>query len=111
MNTTHAAYIEEIFKGSGLFSNIGETATVPLSTPQVANKLTTSILDFASGIEISKNLFDDNMHGVWSKTVADFAMVARVKQLPQVIARLSRKFRKFGETLVIKSIPSQAFAF
>lgn len=78
--TEHAAYIEEIYKGSGLFPVIGETANVPLSTPKVANKLTTYIKDFAQGIELSKNLFDDNMHGVWSKTVADFAMVARVTQ-------------------------------
>ena len=92
LNTTHAAYIEEIFKGSGLFSNIGETTTVPLSTPQVANKLTTYIKDFASGIEISKNLFDDNMHGVWSKTVADFAMVARVTQDDNAFALFRNAF-------------------
>jgi hypothetical protein len=80
LTTTHAAYIEEIFKGSGLFPIIGETQTVPISTPKVANKLTTYIKDFAQGIELSKNLFDDNMHGVWAKAVADFAMVARVSQ-------------------------------
>lgn len=80
LQTTHAAYIEQIFKGSGLFPIIGETQTVPQSTPRVANQLTTYIKDFAQGIEISKNLFDDNMHGVWAKAVADFAMVARVTQ-------------------------------
>lgn len=80
LSTEHAAYIESIFKGSPLFPKIGETQTVPLSTPKVANKLTTLIKDFAQGIELSKNLFDDNMHGVWSKSVADLAMVARVSQ-------------------------------
>lgn len=80
LTTTHAAYIEQIFKGSGLFPVVGETQTVPQSTPHVANQLTTYIKDFAQGIEISKNLFDDNMHGVWAKAVADFAMVARVTQ-------------------------------
>jgi hypothetical protein len=80
MQTEHAAYIEEIFKGSGLFPVIGEVQTVPTSTPRVANKLTTYIKDFAQGIEISKNLFDDNMHGVWAKAVSDFAMVARITQ-------------------------------
>lgn len=80
ITTTHASYIAEIFKGSGLFPIIGETQTVPTSTPSVANKQTTLVKDFASGIEISKDLFDDNMHGVWSKAVADFAMVARVTQ-------------------------------
>lgn len=74
------AYIEETFAGSGLFPVIGETETVPLSTPKVANKLTTPVLDFAQGIELSKDLFDDNMHGVWSKAVADLALMARISQ-------------------------------
>lgn len=80
VETTHAAYIEETFKGSPLFPIIGETSVVPLSTPKVANKLTTLVKDFAQGIELSKDLFDDNMHGVWSRTVADFALKARVSQ-------------------------------
>ena len=66
LNTTHAAYIEEIFRGSGLFPQIGETSTVPLSTPKVANKITTAILDFAQGIEISKDLFDDRLSALLS---------------------------------------------
>jgi len=80
LNTDHAAYIEEIFKGSGLFSAIGETSTVPLSTPKVTNKITTYIKDYANSIELSKNLFDDNMHGVYTRMIADFAMVARKTQ-------------------------------
>lgn len=80
LQTEHAQYIEEVFKGSGLFPVIGETQTVPLSTPQVANKLTTSVKDFAQGIEISKDLFDDNLHGVWARAVADLALMARVSQ-------------------------------
>lgn len=80
LDTTHAAYIEEIFKGVGLFSIIGETQQVPAGTPRVTNKLTTYIKDFAQSIPLSKNLFDDNMHGVWSKAVADMAMKARVTQ-------------------------------
>ena len=72
-----AAYIEEVFKGSPLFSIVGEASAVPLSTPKVANKLTTYIKDFAQGIELSKDLFDDNMHGVWSRAVADLAIKAK----------------------------------
>lgn len=78
--TTHAAWIQSINKGSGLFPAIGETVTVPLSTPQVTNKQTTQILTFAQGIDISKQLFDDNMHGVWAADVADFAQKARDTQ-------------------------------
>lgn len=80
LHTTHAQYIEEIFAGGGLWNRIGETQTVPTQTPKVANKLTTSVIDFADGREISKNLFDDNMHGVWAQVVKDFALMARVSQ-------------------------------
>jgi hypothetical protein len=80
MNIDRKGYIEEVYAGSGLFDVIGETATVPVETPKVANKLTTYVKDFAKSIEISKDLFDDNMHGVWSKTVADLARVARITQ-------------------------------
>lgn len=78
--TTHAAWIQSINKGSGLFPAIGETVTVPLSTPRVTNKQTTQILTFAQGIDISKQLFDDNMHGVWAADVRDFATKARDTQ-------------------------------
>lgn len=74
--TTHAAWIQSINKGSGLFPAVGETATVPLSTPHVTNKQTTAIVTFAQGIDISKQLFDDNMHGVWAEDVRDFAIKA-----------------------------------
>lgn len=78
--TTHAAWIQSINKGSGLFPAIGETQSVPLSTPHVTNKQTTLIQTFAQGIDISKQLFDDNMHGVWAEDVRDFAIKAKDTQ-------------------------------
>lgn len=79
--TTDKAYdIEEIYRGVNLFPIITETQTVPTSTPKVANKITTAIKDFAESVELSKDLFDDNMFGVWSRTVADLARKARVTQ-------------------------------
>jgi len=79
-DTTHAAWIQSINKGSGLFPAIGETVAVPLATPSVRNKQTTAILTFAQGINISKQLFDDNMHGVWAADVRDFAEQAKNTQ-------------------------------
>lgn len=84
--TTHAAWIQSINKGSGLFPAIGETQTVPLSTPHVTNKQTTQISTFAQGIDISKQLFDDNMHGVWAEDVRDFADQAMNTQDYQAFA-------------------------
>jgi hypothetical protein len=77
--TTDKAFdIEQIYKGVNLFPIISETQTVPTSTPKAANKITTAIKDFAESVELSKDLFDDNMHGVWSRTVTDLALKARV---------------------------------
>lgn len=78
--TTHAAWIQSVNKGSQLFPAVGETGTVPLSTPSVRNKQTTLIVTFAQGIDISKQLFDDNMHGVWAEDVKDFAEKAKDTQ-------------------------------
>lgn len=80
VTTEHAAYIGEINKGTGLWKNVSETQNIPESTPSVRNKYTILVNDFADGIYISKDLFDDNMHGVWSEDVRQFAMMARVTQ-------------------------------
>lgn len=78
--TEHAQYIREVNKGTGLWNKIGEVQTVPSSTPAVRNKQTVVVADFADSIEISKDLFDDNMHGVWAEDVRQFALMARVSQ-------------------------------
>ena len=78
--TTHAAYIGTIHKGPGLFSKIGEVQSVPSYVAKVANKWTVTIADFAEGIEISKNLFDDDLHGEWSAQVNELAYMARMTQ-------------------------------
>ena len=79
-DTTHAAYIGTIHKGPGLFSKIGEVQAVPSYVAKVANKWTVTIADFAEGIEVSKNLFDDDIHGEWQSQVADLAIMARRTQ-------------------------------
>lgn len=79
-DTTHAAYIGTIHKGPGLFSKIGEVQAVPSYTAKVANQWTVTIADFAEGIEVSKDLFDDDMHGEWQSQVAEFAIMARRTQ-------------------------------
>jgi len=77
--TTDRAYdIEEVFKGVNLAPIITETQTVPTSTPKVANKITTQIKDFGQSVELSKDLFDDNMHNVWANVVKDLALKMRV---------------------------------
>jgi phage major head subunit gpT-like protein len=79
-DTTHAAYIGTIHKGPGLFSKIGEVQAVPSYQAKVANQWTVTIADFAEGIEVSKNLFDDDIHGEWQAQVADLAVMARRTQ-------------------------------
>lgn len=79
-DTTHAAYIGNVHKGPGLFNKIGETQAVPSYTAKVGNKWTVTIADFAEGIDLSKNLFDDDIHGEWQSQVAEFAIMARRTQ-------------------------------
>lgn len=79
-STTHAAYIGTIHKGPGLFSKIGETTNVPSYVAKVGNKWTVTISAFAEGIEISKDLFDDDIHGEWQNQVSEFAIMARRTQ-------------------------------
>lgn len=74
------AYVEEVFAGAPLFEAIGEIQAVPSNTPKVANKLTTVIKDYAQKIEISKDLFDDGQHGIWTKSVEDMALKLRRTQ-------------------------------
>lgn len=90
--TEHAQYIGEVNLGTGLWPKIGETQTVPTQTPAVRNKYTISVADFAASIEISKDLFDDNMHGVWSEDVRQFALMARVTQDDNAMALFRNSF-------------------
>ncbi len=80
VTTEHAAYIGEINKATGLWNKVSEVQTVPTSNPAVRNKYTIYVQDFADSIEISKDLFDDNMHGVWAEDVKQFALMARITQ-------------------------------
>jgi len=77
-NTTHAAYIGEVGAGTGLWSAIGEVTVIPEATPRVANKYTIAVQDFAQGISMSKDWFDDQMHDVWQESVARFAIMANI---------------------------------
>lgn len=79
-DTSLGAYKEEIFKGTGLWGKVGETQTIPTSEARVTNKLTTSPADFADSIELSKNFFDDEHHGVWQNAVRNFARMAKRTQ-------------------------------
>lgn len=77
--TTDRAFdIEEVFKGVNLAPIITESQTVPTSTPKVANKITTAIKDFGQSVELSKDMFDDNMHGTWAAIVRDLGLKMRI---------------------------------
>lgn len=72
VSTTHSAYIHMVNMGTGLWSNITETQSVPGDTPKVRNQNTVLVQDFAQKIEISKNLFDDNMKAMFSAVLNAF---------------------------------------
>jgi hypothetical protein len=74
------AFIEEIFKGGGVFPQIGETGIVSVTDTKIANKLITPILAYADSRDLSKDWFDDQMHNLYQETIADMALMARVTQ-------------------------------
>ncbi len=79
LDIDRGAYVEEIGVGVGLFAEVGETANVPAVVPNqmAANKATYYVKTYAGSAELSKQLFDDNMHGVWAKKVEDMALKAK----------------------------------
>lgn len=78
--TTHSAEIFEIFKGVGLYQQTPELGNVPLDTPKIGNKVFVQVLDWTKGVDLSKDMFDDNMHGLWTRIVQDMAQKALITQ-------------------------------
>lgn len=75
----NAAHIEAVLSGGGgYWDEKGEEEQVELTSPRVTNKVTYYAVTFAKGIELSKEFWDDNMHGTWTKTVSAFATNARL---------------------------------
>jgi len=68
-----AAVIEEVFKGTGLWGKKAEEQDVQSSTPRVTNQITFTAATFADSIDIPKEFFDDNKHGVYEKMVRTMA--------------------------------------
>jgi phage major head subunit gpT-like protein len=68
-----AAVITEIFAGTGKWSARSEEQDVPQSNFRVANQKTFSVNNFSQSLDISKNFFDDNMHGVYEKGIKEMA--------------------------------------
>lgn len=78
MTIDNSAHIEEVLSGGGGFWQVkGEEAPVPQASPRVANKVTYVSLTFANSLQISKEFFDDNMHGTYAAMVRKFATNAR----------------------------------
>lgn len=74
----NSAHIEAVLSGGGgLWSVKGEEVPVATSSPRVANKVTYVVVTVANSLQISKEFFDDNMHGTYSAMVKKFAMGAR----------------------------------
>jgi len=72
-----AAVIQEVFSGSGLWETRGELQDVPAGQARVANTKTDNVVNYAKSIDISKNFFDDNMHGVYEGMVRDMGRNAK----------------------------------
>lgn len=78
MSIDNSAHIEEVLSGGGGYWQVkGEEQPVPQSSPRVANKATYTSVTFANSLQISKEFFDDQLHGTYSAMVRKFAGNAR----------------------------------
>lgn len=74
----NSAHIEAVLSGGGSFWQVkGEEQPVPSASPRVANKVTYVAVTWANSLQISKEFFDDNMHGTYTAMVQKFAAAAR----------------------------------
>lgn len=78
--STKAAEIVEQMQGVGYFEERAEQANIAQATPRVSNQKTFSMINYAKELDISKNFFDDDQHGVVQKAIKDFARKARLSQ-------------------------------
>lgn len=78
VQVSNAAHIEAVLGGGGGFwTEKGEEVPVAQASPRVANKVTYTMSTWANSLQLSKEFFDDNMHGVWESMVRKFAANAR----------------------------------
>jgi len=64
MPVDNAAYITEVLAGTGYWKSRAEEQDVASSTPISTDKATYAINNYADSIDISKNMFDDNIRSL-----------------------------------------------
>ena len=75
-----AVYQEDIYSGLPVTPQVSELGLVPQNVPSVTNYFTTTIKKFAQTVPVTKEMYDDVMHGVWPKTIQEAALKARIAQ-------------------------------
>lgn len=76
----NAAVIQEVFKGTGLWAEKPEEADVAQATPRVDNQITFNVVEFAQSVDVTRNFFDDNMHGAYEGMIRDMAETGRISR-------------------------------
>lgn len=74
----NGAVITEIFRGAGLWELKPEIQDVPEAHFAMGNPQTFTVSEYAQSLDISKNLFDDDMYNLVNKAVRDMARKGRM---------------------------------
>lgn len=77
-STDRNAVITEQIQGPGYFQTRAEQATANNGTIRVGNQKTSSVLNYANDVDISKNFFDDDQHNVVTRAIELLARNARL---------------------------------
>ena len=90
--TDRSAVVTEQFMGTGYFQNRSELQDVPQSQVRVGNQKTSTVLNWAQSLDISKNLFDDDQHSVVASAITNMGRNARVTRDKEAFAMYNNGF-------------------
>ena len=77
-SSDRASVITEQFQGSGYWDTRSELQDVPEGANKVGNQKTFNNVNYAKSIDVSKNLFDDDLHSVVQMMIRNMARNARL---------------------------------
>lgn len=88
----NAAVVQQVFRGTGLWEKREEEQDVPSATPFIGNTITYIPSNYSQSIDITKNFFDDNMHGVYEAMIRDMAETGRLTREQNAFAVFNNGF-------------------
>jgi len=88
----NAAEIMEVFKGTSKWNTRQEEEAVENDDPRITDQITFNVANYAKSVDITKNYFDDDMHGTVEMMIRDMGDTARITQDDTALALFRNAF-------------------